>query len=319
MTRESTTTTDREIVITRLIDAPRDLVFKAWTLAGQLVQWWGSEGFSTTTQEIDAAPDGVWRYVMRAPDGTAYENRIQFREVAEPGRLVYDQGGDSPDDPSRFQTSLTFDDRDGKTELTMRSVFQTQALRDEVVREHGAVDGGEQTLERLARHVENTIIITDDEMIVARTFDAPRELVFKCWTEPEHFVRWWGPHGFDTPSCTIDASVGGVAHFNMRSSQYGMDMWYGRVCQEVTPPSRLVFTEYLADAEGNKASPAVYGMGDSWPGEMLVAIDFVEHEGKTTMVMRVDIGASVPGLEHALGGYGQAFEKLDAYLPTQAA
>ncbi len=319
MTRESTTQDDREIVVRRLIDAPRDLVFKAWVHPDHIVQWWGPDGFSTTTEEFDATDDGVWRFIMHAPDGNAYENHIEFREVAEPDRLVYDQGGDSPDDPMRFRTSLSFEDQDGKTELTMRSLFQTQALRDEVVNNHGALEGGRQTLERLARHIENMVITSEEEVIIVRTFDAPRELVFKCWTEPEHFMRWWGPHGFETPTCTMDPRPGGVTHFNMRSPAYGMDMWYGDLYQEVTPPSRLVFTEYLADADGNKISPAVMGMGETWPGELSTAIDFVEHEGKTTMVMRVQIAAPAEQREQALGGYGQAFEKLASYLAEQVA
>jgi uncharacterized protein YndB with AHSA1/START domain len=307
------------MVISRLIDAPREVVFKVWTSRDHVDQWWGPDGFSTTTHEMDVRPGGTWRYVMHGPDGTDYPNRIDYREVVEPERLVYDHSGDSPDDPTRFQTTVTFEDRDGKTELTMRVLFETAALRDQVIREHGAVEGARQTLAHLAGHVENTVIATDEELIIVRTFDAPRELVFKCWTEPEHFVRWWGPQGFETPACTIDARPGGSAHFNMRSSASGMDMWYGRVFQEVTSPSRLVFTEYMADADGNRVSPASLGMGESWPGEMRNVIDFLEHEGRTTMVMRVELPASVPGREYALGGYNQAFEKLGTYLTEQAA
>ncbi len=99
---------------------------------------------------------------------------------------------------------------------------------------------------------EDRVITTDDALIITRTFDAPRGVVFNCWTEPEHFLRCWGPQGFETPVCTIDAQPGGLEHFNMRSATAGMDMWYGREFQEVTPPSRLVFTEYMADADGNK-------------------------------------------------------------------
>ena len=317
MTSETTSTADREIVISRLIDAPRDLVFKAWTHPDHVVQWWGPSGFSTTTREIDVRPGGVWRYVMHGPDGTDYPNRIDFREVVEPERLAYDHSGDSPEDALRFETTVTFEDRDGKTELTMRSLFETAALRDQVIREYGALEGGKQTLERLAGHLENTAIATEDELIIARTFKAPRELVFKCWTEPEHFKRWWGPHGFDAPSCTIDLRVGGAIHFNMHSAEHGMDIWAGGVFQVVDPPSRIVLTDYFADADGNKVSPASMGMSDAFPEEALVTVDFVEHEGNTTMVMRQTIPAIAPEREGATVGWGESFDKLDAYLARQ--
>ena len=134
MTQESTGTADREMVVSRLIDAPRDLVFKAFTSPEHVTQWWGPDGFTTTTREMDVRPGGVWRYVMHGPDGTDYPNRIDFREVVEPERLVYNHSGDSPDDPIRFETTVTFEDRDGKTALTMRALFETAAVRDQVMR-----------------------------------------------------------------------------------------------------------------------------------------------------------------------------------------
>ncbi len=319
MTTESTSTADREVVISRLIDAPRDLVFRAWTSPEHVVQWWGPNGFSTTTREINVRPGGVWRYVMHGPDGTDYPNRIDFREVVEPERLVYDHSGDSPDDPTRFETTVTFEDRDGKTALTMRTLFETAAVRDQVVREYGAEEGGKQTVAKLAAYVQDVAIATDEELIIARTFDAPRELVFACWTQPEHFMRWWGPHGFDAPSCTIDLRVGGAMHFNMHSAEHGMDIWAGGVFQVVDPPARIVLTHYLADEDGNKVSPTSMGMSEAFPEEALVTVDFVEHEGNTTMVIRHTIPAIAPEREGATLGWGESFEKLGAYLASQIA
>jgi uncharacterized protein YndB with AHSA1/START domain len=318
MTRESqTSTADREIVVSRLLDAPRDLVFQAWVQPDHVVQWWGPNGFSTTTREIDVRPGGVWRYVMHGPDGTDYPNRIDFREVVEPERLVYDHSGDSPEDPLRFETTVTFEDKAGKTLLTMRALFETAALRDQVMREHGAEEGGRQHLARLAVHLENTAIATDDELIIARTFNAPRELVFACWTQPEHFRRWWGPHNFDTPFCEIDLRPGGVLRFNMRSEQYGMDHWVGGVYQEVTPPSRIVVTDYFTDPQGNKVSPTSIGFSEAFPEESMVIVDFVEHGDKTTMVMRMMVPASAPERGDATVGWSESFDKLDAYLAAQ--
>jgi uncharacterized protein YndB with AHSA1/START domain len=314
---QQTDTADREMVISRLIDAPRDLVFKAWIHPDHVGQWWGPNGFSTTTHEIDVRPGGVWRYVMHGPDGADYPNRIDFREIAEPERIVYNHSGDSPEDPTRFETTVTFEDHGGKTLLTMRALFETVAMRDQVMREYGAEEGGRQHLARLAAHLENTAIATEDELIIARTFKAPRELVFKCWTEPEHFMRWWGPQGFSAPHCTIDLRVGGAIHFNMHSDEHGMDIWAGGVFQVVDPPSRLVLTDYFADEAGNKVSPRSMGMSEAFPEEATVTVDFVEHEGYTTLFMRQSIPAIAPEREGATVGWGESFDKLDAYLATQ--
>lgn len=150
----SSPTADREIVITRLLDAPRELVFEAWTHAEHVAQWWGPLGFTSTVREMEVREGGVWRLDMLGPDGTVYPNRIIYREVKRPARLVYDHDSDVDDDPHRFHVTVTFDDVDGKTRLTMRLLFATAAARDYVVREHGAIEGGNQTLQRLEAYLQ---------------------------------------------------------------------------------------------------------------------------------------------------------------------
>ena len=146
------TTSDREIVIRRVFDAPRELVFEAWTDPEQVVQWWGPRGFTTTIQEMDVRPGGVWRFVMHGPNGTNYDNKVVFVEVVKPERLVYDHGpGDESDSP-QFHVTVTFEEEGGRTRLTLRLVFASAAERDSAV-EFGALEGGNQTLERLAEHL----------------------------------------------------------------------------------------------------------------------------------------------------------------------
>jgi uncharacterized protein YndB with AHSA1/START domain len=157
----------RSIVISRTIDAPRDLVFAAWTDTRHLAEWWGPNGFSTTTSAFDMRPGGVWRFVMHGPDGRDYENRITYDEIVRPERIVYHHGGGEDVEPVEFATTVTFEDIGGKTKLTMRAVFPTAAERDRVIREYGAEEGGRQTLGRLAEHVA--------KMAAARQARAPRE------------------------------------------------------------------------------------------------------------------------------------------------
>jgi len=143
----------RTILTTRVYDAPRALVFEAFTDAKHLAQWWGPNGFTTTTHTIDVRPGGVWRFVMHGPDGTDYQNRITYDEVVKPGRLVYRHGGTVDVEPVQFHVTVTFEDLDGKTKLTMRMVFPSAAERDRVAEKYGAVEGAKQTLERLAGYL----------------------------------------------------------------------------------------------------------------------------------------------------------------------
>jgi uncharacterized protein YndB with AHSA1/START domain len=144
---------DREIVITRVFDAPCELVFEAWTNPEHVVQWWGPRGFTTTIHEMDVRPGGVWRFVMHGPDGTDYDNKVVFVEVAKPERLVYNHGGADDSDFAQFQVTVTFDAEGNKTRLTMRMLFESAAERDRIVKEVGAIEGANQTLDRLAEYL----------------------------------------------------------------------------------------------------------------------------------------------------------------------
>lgn len=138
---------------TRILDAPRALVFQMWTDPKHLSRWWGPNGFTTTTSAYDLRPGGMWRFVMHGPDGRDYENRITFEEIVPPERIVYRHGGGDDVEPVQFRTTVTFEDLGGKTRLTMRGQFPSAAERDRVIREYGADTGLAQTLARLADYL----------------------------------------------------------------------------------------------------------------------------------------------------------------------
>lgn len=144
---------DRQIVLTRLLNAPRELVFSVWTDSQHVAQWWGPTGFTTTTQEMDVRPGGVWRFIMHGPDGTDYKNKIVYLEVVKPERLVYKHAGEEETEAIKFHVTVTFAERGGNTEITMKTLFETAAEREHVVTQFGAIEGGKQTLERLASYV----------------------------------------------------------------------------------------------------------------------------------------------------------------------
>jgi uncharacterized protein YndB with AHSA1/START domain len=143
---------DREIVIARIIGAPRELVFKAFTEVRHLSRWWGPEGFSTTTRSFEFRAGGAWDFVMHGPDGTDYQEWITWREIVAPERIAL-LHGESRDDPNAFESVLTFEPAGAETRIVMRTVFPTKALRDQAVEKYHAIEGGQQTLGHLAAYV----------------------------------------------------------------------------------------------------------------------------------------------------------------------
>jgi uncharacterized protein YndB with AHSA1/START domain len=151
-TRAESATADREIVVSRFIDAPRELVFEAFTEVRHLSQWWGPAGFTTTTQSFEFRVGGEWDFVMHGPDGTDYQEWITWTELAPPERIAL-RHGESRGDPNAFESVLTFAPRGAATRIEMRTVFPTKELRDEAVERYHAIEGGQQTLDNLAGYV----------------------------------------------------------------------------------------------------------------------------------------------------------------------
>ncbi|WP_433796581.1 SRPBCC family protein [Actinoplanes sp. CA-252034] len=148
--------TDREIVISRVVDAPRELVFTAFTEVRHLSRWWGPEGFSTTTRSFVFREGAVWDFVMHGPDGTDYQEWITWTEIVAPERIAMLHGEHS-DDPNAFESILTFAAEGAATRIEMRTVFPTKQLRDQAVEKYHAIEGGRQTLEHLAAYVTGTL------------------------------------------------------------------------------------------------------------------------------------------------------------------
>jgi uncharacterized protein YndB with AHSA1/START domain len=151
----STNHDDREIVITRVLKAPRSLIWKTWTEPAHIQHWYGPLGFTLTTHAMDVRPGGIWRFTMHGPDGTDYPNNNVFHEVVAPERLVYTASDETLNaDPNRMDVIVTFAEIDATTtRLTMHSRFQSPEARDHAVRIYGAIEGGKQTLDRLAKHL----------------------------------------------------------------------------------------------------------------------------------------------------------------------
>ena len=151
-------------------------------------------------------------------------------------------------------------------------------------------------------------------LVITRMFDAPRELVWTAWTEPERFMRWWGPKDYTSPRCEIDFRVGGRYFACMRSPE-GQDYHSTGVYREIIARERLVYTDNFADADGNVVAPSHYGMAGSYD-ETLVTVTLDERDGKTTMTLT---HAGLPAgemLDMTGQGWNESFDKLAESLQS---
>jgi NADPH:quinone reductase-like Zn-dependent oxidoreductase/uncharacterized protein YndB with AHSA1/START domain len=153
-------------------------------------------------------------------------------------------------------------------------------------------------------------------LVITRTFNAPRTLVFKAWTEPERMMRWWGPKGFTSPACEIDLRLGGAYRNCMRSPE-GRDYWSQGVYHEIEEPSRIVCSDAFADEHGNVVSPEQYGMSADWPTETLITLTFTEHVGKTRLMLQHWPIKPGPERDMCQQGWNESLDKLAEYLAEE--
>lgn len=143
---------DRQVVLMRLVQAPRELVFEVFTKEEHLAKWFGPTGFTITTHAMDFRVGGVWDFTMHGPDGVDYPNIITYRAITPPSRMEFVHGPEP-----EFDVTLTLDDFMGTTALTWRCVFVTAAERDRQIEEVGAIEGGNQTFDRLTEYVATLV------------------------------------------------------------------------------------------------------------------------------------------------------------------
>jgi uncharacterized protein YndB with AHSA1/START domain len=149
----------------------------------------------------------------------------------------------------------------------------------------------------------------EQELVLTRVFDAPRELVFKVWTDPKHVAQWWGPKGFTNPFCELDLRPGGAILIHMRGPDGTVYPMTG-VYQEVVRPERLVFTSGALDADGNPLF------------EVLTTVTFTEESGKTKQILKARVikrtAQAAPYLAGMEAGWTQSLERLAAYVATES-
>jgi len=151
------------------------------------------------------------------------------------------------------------------------------------------------------------------DLVITRVFDAPLEMVWRHFTEPELVKRWWGPEGYTAPSVKMDLRVGGESLFCMRSPE-GQEIWSKGVYREIVPMERIVTTDSFADEKGNVVTATYYGMSSDFPLELLITMTFKEYGGKTEFTLKHSGMPSGPDLDGARTGWNQSFDKLAEVL-----
>ncbi|HLH12480.1 MAG TPA: SRPBCC domain-containing protein [Methylovirgula sp.] len=259
---------EREIIGTRIYDAPRELVWRAFTDPQHLARWWGPNGFTNSFHEFDFRPGGTWRHVMHGPDGTDYPNESRFVEIAWLQRLVIDHIS-----APKFRLTVSLEDAGAqsgsKTKLVFHQFFESVEAFESI--KPYALPGLEQNLEKLAEHLP-TIDLMRRELTIRRTFNAPRALVWEAWTDPKHLAQWWGPEGFTNPVCEVDLRVGGELRIVMRGPD-GTDYPMRGTFREIAAPERLVFISGPVDKN------------DRFLIDGLTTVTLAERGGKTEMVL----------------------------------
>ncbi|HVN29214.1 MAG TPA: SRPBCC domain-containing protein [Candidatus Binataceae bacterium] len=312
-----------EFTITRIFKAPRILVWKAFTEPERLEKWWGAPGMTARVRELDLRPGGVFAYSQRAANGPEMFGRWVYREVVAPERLTSivsftDASGKpipnpfTPNWPLEMLSTATFGVHQGSTVLTVNAApHSASALECETFEtgRESMEQGFGATFDRLDAYLlddqKNTINICAPEnqraLTIKRVFDAPRTLVFKAWTQPEHLKHWWGPHGFTIEVCELEPRVGGAWHIRMRSPQGMVDRQRG-VIREFVEPERLVFTYAFEDDSGNRGN------------ESIVTVAFADLGKKTEVTVHQEIFESVVMRDEHVWGWGEALDDFAVYL-----
>lgn len=315
---------EREVVITTVIDAPRGLVFRTIIDPKYIPEYWGPKEYSTVVDRMDVRTGPSWRFINKDPEGKEYAFSGVYKEVRSPEKVVQTFNYEAMPGHEMTET-ITYEERDGKTIITDRSVFQSAEDRDGMLKT-GMEKGSIETMARFAqiiKRIQQEQLRGSEgkkrEVVIVRYFDAPAEQVWKAWTQPERMKQWWGPKTFTTPVARIDFLVGGKYLIDMRGPD-GKDYWSTGTYKEIVPMKKIVVTDSFADENGKVVSASYYGMDPSFPLEAEVILTFEEIGDRTKFTIRYpDLGGlNDKDLEGMKQGWNESFDKLAQTLRTPA-
>ena len=287
-------TADRELTITRLLNAPVSLVWEVWTKPEHIKNWWGPNGFYNTIFEMDVRPGGTWDFVMHGPDGQDFKNKSVFKEIIKHKKIVYEHISGP-----KFLATVEFEQQGNKTFLKWNMLFETKEEFIRTVKTFKADEGLKQNIEKLQTYLEKGYAL--DELTITRIINAPVELVFKAWTDEKMLAKWWGPHGCTNPVCQWDAQPGGRIYIEMKASDgtiYPMD---GEM-HEIVPSGKIRFTSAALDENNHRLF------------EVMNTVTMVADNDKTRLTLHITVSNIKPGGEQYIKGINtglsQSIERL---------
>jgi uncharacterized protein YndB with AHSA1/START domain len=307
-----------ELRITRIYDAPVRAVWDAWTDPKQVAQWWGPRGFTLTTHSKDLRPGGHWHYTMHGPDGVDYPNKTIYHEVETCARLVYDHGG-YDDRAPLFRVTVVFSEVKGKTKMEMTMTLPTPEAAEET-RKFVKKAGGDATWDRLAEYLAKESS-GEEKFVITRCFDAPIELMFEMWTNPEHLAKWLPPTGAEMKFIRRDIKSGGNSFYVMSMNQGKM---YGRTeYRAIERPHRIVYTQQFCD---EKERVSRHPMSPTWPETMLTTVTLAEEGPARTRVTvtwepvgtvaAAELDTFIKAKPGMTQGWTGSFDKLEGLLAS---
>jgi uncharacterized protein YndB with AHSA1/START domain len=306
-----------QIITTRLIAAPRELVWKVLTTPEHLQHFWGPDGFTNTYKSFDLRVGGEARFTMHGPDGTNYPSRFVFLTV-DPPRLLrfdHDNGGEGDFD-HKFIGELELSEEDGKTRILLRAIERNIESRDAIA--GFAVEGGRQNLDRLAAYVA-PMAEAKNRFVIERSFPVSQERLFRACTNLKEMMQWFAPPGMTVIKAEQDLKPGGIYHYGLATGQ-GNEMWGKVTYKEIKPNSRLVYLQSFSDPQGGLTR---HPMSPTWPQEMVTVMEFVPEGEKQTKLKISWIYAGVEQSEGEAfraahegmnGGWTGTLDNLQAYL-----
>ncbi len=302
-----------QIITTRVLNAPRDLVWTVLTSPEHIKHFWGPDGFTNTITQMDVTVGGQWLFTMHGPDGKVWPNRI----VTPPSYLAWDHdGGEDDTSGHSFRGEIELIEEGGKTRIELRTTLKTIEARDAIVQY--AVEGGRQNLERLAAYVA-PMVNPLNTFIIERIFPVSQQRLFEVCTQVEHLKQWMSPAGMKVIKAEQDLKPGGTYHYGLATPDGG-EMWGLVTYREITAPSRLVYMQSFSDKNGGITA---HPMAPTWPKEMTTIFDFISTGEKQTTLKITWIFAGVDDAEAATFaaahagmtlGWTGSLDKLNDYL-----
>jgi uncharacterized protein YndB with AHSA1/START domain len=296
---------DRTLTTMRVFDAPRDLVYKAWTDPKQFARWFPPEHFSAPVCELDVSPGGALRIHMKGDDdagdfaGLVFPAKGVYRDVVPKERLAFtfeDESEGGTTSPKMLMTVI-FEDQGRKTKLTIHQTAETVAGYEELLK-IGATEGLRQSLDKLTTLLERkgpdtTVSVTGRTLALTRVFDAPRDLVWKAYTDPAHIVKWSFANDWESPFAETDLRPGGSFRIGMRPADHSTEGFvFDGTYREIVKPSRIV--QVVSDGR-------------------VMTTTFDDLGGKTKLTLTIEMAESE---EQERQGWSQILENLAKHVRT---